>query len=153
MSNLSERQLLCVTIGVAVLLTAGLLYLVFDDRGEIEGIEEEISSLDTRLRTAEIERRKIPARSDKVLVFRAVEPLELSVLPREQQISDFHRDLSSFLTSAGIGFQELPESSPEDSELAKGIRVTRNRMKGRGVAGAILKLINNIENDGRESGP
>ncbi len=149
MSNLSERQLLCLTIGVAALLTAGLLYLVFDDRGEIEGIEDEISALDSRLQTAEIERRKIPAREDKVLQFRAVEPLELSVLPREQQISDFHRDLSSFLTSAGIGFQELPESSPEDSELAKGIRVTRNRMKGRGVAGAILKLINNIENDGR----
>ncbi len=149
MSNLTERQLLALTIAVAVVLTSGLLYFVFDDRGEIAGVEEEIAALDGRLQAAEVERRKIPARQDRVLTFRAVEPLELSVLPREQQISDFHRDLSSFLTSAGIQFKELPESSPEDSELAKGIRVTRNRMKGRGTAGAILKLMNNIENDGR----
>jgi len=141
--------LLALTIAVAVILTGGLLYLVFDDRGEIQSVEDEISALDARLQAAEIERRKIPVRQDRVLTFRAVEPLELSVLPREQQISDFHRDLSSFLTSAGIQFQELPESSPEDSELAKGIRVTRNRMKGRGTAAAILKLMNNIENDGR----
>ncbi len=149
MSNLSERQLLVLTISVAVLITGGLLYLVFTDRDEIDGIEEEISGLDTRLQAAEIERRKIPAREDKVLQFRAVEPRELAVLPTEQRISDFHRNISSFLSSAGISFQELPESSPEDSELAKGIRVTRNRLKGRGVASSILKFVNMIENDPR----
>jgi len=148
-SNLSERQLLVLTIAVAVLITGGLLYFVFDDRDEIAGIEEEITALDTRLQAAEIERRKIPAREDKVLQFRAVEPRELAVLPTEQRISDFHRNISSFLSAAGISFQELPESSPEDSELAKGIRVTRNRLKGRGVAGSILKFINMIENDPR----
>ncbi|MDJ0522992.1 MAG: hypothetical protein QNJ90_13060 [Planctomycetota bacterium] len=149
MSNLSERQLLIMTIAVAVLLTGGLLYFVFSDRDEIEGIEEEIAALDTRLQAAEIERRKIPAREDKVLQFRAVEPRELAVLPTEQRISDFHRNISSFLSAAGIGFQELPESSPEDSELAKGIRVTRNKLKGRGVSASILKFINMIENDPR----
>jgi Tfp pilus assembly protein PilO len=148
-SNLSERQLLITTIAVAVLITGGLLYFVFSDRDEIEGIEEEISALDTRLQAAEIERRKIPAREDKVLQFRAVEPRELAVLPTEQRISDFHRNISSFLSAAGIGFQELPESSPEDSELAKGIRVTRNKLKGRGVAASILKFLNMIENDPR----
>ena len=149
MSNISERQLLVLTISVAVLITGGLLYFVFDDRDEIAGIEEEISAFDTRLQAAEIERRKIPVREDKVLQFRAVEPRELAVLPTEQRISDFHRNISSFLSAAGISFQELPESSPEDSELAKGIRVTRNRLKGRGVAGSILKFINMIENDPR----
>lgn len=149
MSNLSERQLLFVTIGIAVVLTGGLLYLVFDDRGEIETIESEISALDTRLQGAEVERRKIPTREDKVLEFRTVEPVELGVLPSEQHIAEFHRNISSFLNAAGISFQELPQSSPEDSEIAKGIRVTRNRLKGRGEASSILKFINMIENDPR----
>ena len=149
MSNLSERQLLFVTIAIATVLTGGLLYLVFDDRGEVESIESEISTLDTRLQTAEVERRKIPAREDKVLQFRAVEPVELGVLPSEQHIAEFHRNISSFLNAAAISFQELPESSPEDSELAKGIRVTRNRLKGRGDASSILKFVNMIENDPR----
>jgi hypothetical protein len=149
MSNLSERQLLIITISVSVLLTGVLLYFVFSDRSEIDGINEEIAGLDTRLQAAEIERRKIPAREDKVLQFRAVEDTELAVLPTEQRITDFHRNISSFLTQADVDFQELPESSAEDSELAKGIRVTRNSIKGSGTSASILKFINMIENDPR----
>ncbi|MDA1194837.1 MAG: hypothetical protein O2894_06600 [Planctomycetota bacterium] len=149
MANLSEKQLLVLTISVAILLTGGLLFLVYQDRTEVETIESEISGLDSRLQTAEMEVRKIPTREDKVLQFRAVEPRELAVLPTEQHIADFHRQLSGFLSTAGMKFQELPESSPEDSELAKGIRVTRNRIKGLGDANAILKFINSIENDPR----
>ncbi len=149
MSKLTERQRLVVTIAVSVVLTGVLLFLVFSDRGEIEKIEEEIGALDTRLQAADIERRKIPAREDAVLTFRAVESRELAVLPTEQRISDFHRNLSTFLSAAGVGFTELPESSPEDSELAKGIRVTRNKLKGRGEATSILKFLNLIENDPR----
>ena len=149
MSNMSEKHLLILTIGVAVVLTGGLLFLVYQDREEVESVENEIAALESRLQAAEIEVRKIPKREDKVLQFRAVEPRELAVLPTEQHIAEFHRQLSGFLSTAGMRFQELPESSPEDSELAKGIRVTRNRLKGLGDAAAILKFINMIENDPR----
>lgn len=149
MSNLSEKQLLVLTIGVAVVLTGGLLFLVYQDREEVDAIETEISALETRLQGAEIEVRKIPKREDKVLQFRAVEPRELAVLPTEQHIAEFHRQLAGFFSTAGMRFQELPESSPEDSELAKGIRVTRNRLKGLGDANSIIKFINMIENDPR----
>ena len=149
MSNMSEKQLLILTIGVAVLLTGGLLFLVYQDREEVQSVETEITALESRLQAAEIEVRKIPKRESKVLTYRAVEPRELAVLPTEQHIAEFHRQLSGFLSTAGMKFQELPESSPEDSELAKGIRVTRNRLKGLGDAAAILKFMNMIENDPR----
>lgn len=149
MSNLSERQRLVLTIAVSVVLTGVLLFLVFSDRTEIQENEEEISALDVRLQAAEIERRKIPGREKEVLVYRAVEKSELAVLPSEQRIADFHRNLSTFLSAADMRFQELPESSAEDSELAKGIRVTRNKLKGRGDATSILKFVNMIENDPR----
>ena len=41
MSNLSEKQLLILTIAVAVVLTGGLLFLVYQDREEVSSIENE----------------------------------------------------------------------------------------------------------------
>jgi hypothetical protein len=148
-SKLSERQRLVLTISVSVLLTGVLLFLVFSDRSEIQACEEEIDALDARLQAAEIERRKIPGREKEVLIFRAVEASELAVLPSQQRIADFHRNLSTFLSAADMRFQELPESEEEDSDLAKGIRVTRNKLKGRGDSTSILKFVNMIENDPR----
>ena len=149
MSKLTERQRLALTIGVSVLLTGALVFLVFQDRNEIEQVETEIKGLEQRIQAADVEIRKIRPRENKVLVFRAVENEELRILPTEQKIADFHRNLSTFLEAAGLRFRELPESKPEASELAKGISVTRNRLVGRGDAAAILKFMNMIENDPR----
>ena len=149
MSKLTERQRLVLTIAVSVVLTGALVALVFNDRNEIEQIEEEITGIEQRITAADIEIRKIPDREDKVLTFRAVEDRELAVLPTQQKIADFHRNLSTFLMAANIKFQELPESSPEPSELAKGIMATRNKIKGKGDAASILTFLNMIENDPR----
>lgn len=149
MKNLSERQRLVLTILASVLLSGGLLAVVYSDRTEIEQIEGEIEELDTRIHAAAVEAAKIPEREDKVLVFRAVEDRELAILPTEQRIADFQRGLSANLAAAGLRFTELPESSPEDSELARGIRSTRMKLKGGGDAASILKFMNMIENDPR----
>jgi Tfp pilus assembly protein PilO len=147
--NLSERQRLWVTIGVAVLLVGGLTALIMMDRDEIEVLDGEIAGLDQRIRAADIEIARIPQREDDVLVYRAVEPLELAVLPTEQRIADFHQNLSTFMARAGLAFEELPESRPEPSELASGVFVTRNQIKGRGTAQEILRFLNMVENDPR----
>ncbi len=149
MSKMSERKRLFLTIGVAVLIAGVLLYLIYQDREEIKSIETEISSIEDRIRAADKEIRKTKKREDAVLVFRAVEERELAILPTEQHITDFHRNLSSFLAASDIHFQELPESKPEESALAKGIYVTRNTIKGQGSAAAILKFMNMVENDPR----
>jgi hypothetical protein len=148
-SKLSERQRLIVTIAVTVLITGGLLALILNDRGEIDLLEDEIASLDSRIRAADLEIRKTRAREDRVLVFRAVEERELAVLPTQQRIAAFHRNLSTFLASSSLYFVELPESTPVESELAKGIYVTRSTLTCRGDAAALIKFINIMENDPR----
>ena len=149
MSKLTERQRLVLTIAVSVVLTGALVALVFSDRNEIKEIEEEIVLIEQRIQAADVEIKRIPQREDSVLVFRAVEDRELAILPTQQKIADFHRNLSTFLMQARIGFKELPESQPEPSELAKGIMATRNKIKGIGDAAAVLTFLNMIENDPR----
>ena len=149
MSKLSERQRLILTIAVTVLITGGLLALIFKDRTEIEATNDEISTLDNRIRVAEVEIRKTKDREDKVLVYRAVEERELAVLPTKQAIANFHRDLSLYLAQAGLNFQELPESTPVESGLSKGIFVTRTVLTCSGDSSALLRFLNMIENDER----
>ena len=149
MSKLSERQRLILTIAVTVLITGGLLALIFKDRSEIEATNDEIATLDSRIRAAEVEIRKTKDREDKVLVYRAVEERELAVLPTKQEIANFHRDLSLYLAQAGLRFQELPESTPVESGLSKGIFVTRTVLTCGGESSALLRFLNMIENDER----
>jgi len=148
-SKLSERQRLVITIIVTVLLTGGLLALIVKDRSEIDTTNDEIASLDARIQVAEVEIAKTKTREDNVLVYRAVEERELAVLPTKQAIANFHRDLSTFLAQAGLTFQELPESTPTESSLAKGIFVTRTVLTCEGVSFSLLKFLNMIENDER----
>jgi hypothetical protein len=143
--KLSERQRLVLTIAVTVLVTGGLLALIFNDRGEIKTIEEEIASLDQRIQAADVEIRRTREREDRVLVFRAVEDRELAVLPTRQKIADFHRNLSTFLASAGLRFKELPESIPVESDLAKGIFVTRTVLSCQGDSPSLLKFLNMMD--------
>ena len=149
MSKLSERQRLVLTIAVTVLLTGGLLALIIKDRSEIDTTNDEIAGLDARIKVAEVEIAKTKNREDNVLVYRAVEERELAVLPTKQAIANFHRDLSTFLAQAGLTFQELPESTPTESNLAKGIFVTRTVLTCQGISSSLLKFLNMIENDER----
>lgn len=149
MSKLSERQRLILTIAVTVLITGGLLALIFKDRSEIEATNDEISTLDSRIQAAEVEIRKTKSREDKVLVYRAVEERELAVLPTRQEIANFHRDLSLYLAQAGLTFMDLPESTPVESSLAKGIYVTRTVLSCAGDSASLLRFLNMIENDER----
>ena len=149
MSKLTEKKRLLLTIGVTVALTGGLVALIFNDRGEIATMSGEIEELDGRIASADVEIRRTHDREDKVVVFRAVEARELAVLPDQQKIAEFYRNLSKFFVAADLKFRELPESHSVESDLAKGIYVTRNQVECQGDSAALLKFLNMVENDPR----
>lgn len=149
MSKLSEKKRLLLTIAVSVVFTGGLLALILSDRGEIEALEAEVEEFDQRITAADLEIERTPEREERVVVFRAVEERELAVLPSEQKIAEFYQGLSKFFVAAGLRFRELPESQPVESDLAKGIYVTRSVVEGQGEASSILKFLNMLENDPR----
>lgn len=149
MSKLSEKQLLVGTILVTVLLAGGLVALILTDRGAINDIEGEIGTIEAQIRACDGEIRKTPQREEDVLVFRAVETRELAILPTQQMIVQFLNNLSSFFASSGVRFEGAPESSPAESQLAKGIFETHAKLRFRGPAASILKFMNMVENDPR----
>lgn len=145
----TEKKRLLLTIGVSALLTGGLVALILSDRGEIRTLQGEIEEFDARIASADVEIKRTREREDKVVVFRAVEPKELAVLPDKQQIANFYRNLSKFFQAAGLTFREMPESQEVESDLAKGIFVTRSQVECEGDSPAVLKFLNMVENDPR----
>lgn len=148
-SKLTERQRLWLTIGASAALTGGIVALVFSDRKVIDETNVEIEALETRIAAADVEIRKTRGREDEVIVFRAVKDRELEILPRHQEIADFHANLSMFLTQAGAVLTKLPDSAPKESELARGVFVTPNTLDFEADAAALLRLVNMIEVDPR----
>lgn len=149
MAKLSERQRLWATIAVSVVLTGGVSALIYMDRTTIQETEEEIVGLESRIASADAEIKKTRDREDEVLVFRAVQARELEILPRQQQIADFHSNLTTFLTQAGARFTKLPDNAPKESELKGGVFVTPNTVEFEADAASLLRLVNMIEIDPR----
>ncbi|MBL9089259.1 MAG: hypothetical protein JNM10_19120 [Planctomycetia bacterium] len=149
MAKLNERQRLWLTIGASVLLTGGIGALVYMDRKEIEEIQADVEALDARIASADVEIRRTKDREDEVIVFRAVRDRELEILPRHQEIADFHANLTTFLTQAGARFTKLPDNAPKESELARGVFVTPNTLEFEADAASLLRLVNMIEIDPR----
>jgi hypothetical protein len=148
-AKMSERQRLWLTIGASVLLSGGIGALAMMDRKEIEATQEEIEALDARIAAADAEIRKTKDREDEVIVFRAVKDRELEILPRHQEIAEFHANLTTFLTQAGARFTKLPDNAPKESELAPGVFVTPNTIEFESDAASLLRLVNMIEIDPR----
>ena len=149
MTKLTERGRLWLTIGASVLATGGITAVVFADRGEIRDAEEEIRSFDERIETADVEIRRTKDREDEVIVFREVQNRELEILPKQQEIANFHANLTVFLTNAGARFTKMPENAPKESELSRGVFVTPNTIECEADSTSLLRLINLIENDPR----
>ena len=149
MTKITERGRLWLTIGASVLVTGGITSLVFSDRADIKATEEDIASLDERIETADVEIRKTKDREDEVIVFREVQNRELEILPKQQEIANFHANLTTFLTNAGARFTKMPENAPKESELTRGVFVTPNTIECEADSTALLRLVNLIENDPR----
>lgn len=149
MVKLTEKSRLWLTIGASVVASGAMIGLVFSDRADIRTTEEEIASLEERIESADVEIRKTKDREDEVIVFREVQSRELEILPKQQEIANFHANLTTFLTNAGARFTKMPENAPKESELTRGVYVTPNTIECEADATSLLQLVNLIENDPR----
>jgi len=150
-SRLTEKQLLFLTIGIAVLLTGGLGFLIWSDLKTIDEEQMAIEDLKKQIGSAEREIDLIPQREYRVIANREIADKEVAFLPEEEEIENFWEVLERFAAESGVRISEIaPSSVGQTRGKKKGETTTISSVPQvlslRGTIDELLRFINLIEN-------
>lgn len=102
MGKLSEKQLLILTIGVTVLLTGGLGFLIWSDLQEVEQEQKKTAAIRDQIAAAQAEIDQIGTREYRVIANREISDKEVAFLPSATEIENFWDVLERFGDESGI---------------------------------------------------
>jgi Tfp pilus assembly protein PilO len=149
-NRLSEKQLLILTIGIAVLLTGGLGFLIWSDLQAIEEEDGRIADLRTQISAAEAEIALRPQREFRVIANREISDREVAFLPEETEIENFWEVLERFAEESGVRISEISTNTARSSRRTKGKKSTIQSVPQilslRGTVEEFLRFINLVEN-------
>ena len=151
MTRLTEKQLLLLTIGITVLISGGLGFLIWGDFRTIEQEKAKKADLDRQIDAAE---KEIAVRSDReyrVIANREISDREVAFLPEEEEIETFWEVLERFAQDSGVRISEIGSSSIQRSGRDKKggestISTVPQVLSLRGTIEEFLRFINMIEN-------
>lgn len=153
MNKLSEKQLLILTVGIAILLTGGLGYLIWRDLGEVKQCQAEVGQLQEKIQAAEVEIAQIPAREARVIANREIADKEVAFLPAETEIETFWEVLERFGDESGVQIYKISNNSTRAASGRRGasssIESVEQVLSLRGTAEEFLRFIHLIENHDR----
>ncbi|HLF92707.1 MAG TPA: type 4a pilus biogenesis protein PilO [Planctomycetota bacterium] len=151
MTRLTEKQLLLLTIGITVLISGGLGFLIWSDFRTIEEEKARKADLDRQIEAAEKEIAVRPDREYRVIANREISDKEVAFLPEEEEIETFWEVLERFGQDAGVRITEIaPSSIQRSGRDKKGAETTISTVPQvlslRGSIDEFLRFINMIEN-------
>ena len=151
MTRLTEKQLLLLTIGITVLISGGLGFLIWSDFRTIEEEKARKADLDRQIEAAEKEIAVRPDREYRVIANREISDREVAFLPEEEEIETFWEVLEGFAQDAGVRISEIaPSSIQRSGRDKKGAETTISTVPQvlslRGSIDEFLRFINMIEN-------
>lgn len=151
MTRLTEKQLLLLTIGITVLISGGLGFLIWSDFRTIEEERARKADLDGRIEAAEKEIEIRPDREYKVIANREISDREVAFLPEEEEIETFWEVLERFAQESGVRISEIaPSSIQRSGRDKKGAESTISTVPQvlslRGSIDEFLRFINMVEN-------
>ena len=156
MNKLSEKQLLILTIGVAVLLTSGLGFLVWSDLSEIDREQQNIAQLREQIAGADVEIRKIPGREYQVIANREISEKETSILPEETEIEEFWEVLEQRAEEAQVRISEITTNNSTRAKAPRGKKKDKSAIDSvhqelslKATTDEFLRFINMLENHDR----
>ncbi len=151
MNRLTEKQLLILTISVAVVLSGGLGFLIWSDLKTIDEEEGKIEALRTQIAGAEREVALIPQREFRAIANREIAAREVAFLPELSEIEEFWNVLERYASESGVQISEIAPSNAGRRRKKKktSIRPIPQVMSLRGTADEFLRFINAIENHDR----
>jgi len=150
-SRLTEKQLLLLTIGITVLITAGLGFLIWSDFRTIDEEKTTIEDLGRQIQAAEKEIALIPDREFRVIANREIADKEVEFLPEEEEIETFWEVLERFAEESGVRISEIaPSSIGRSGRGRRGEQATiltvPQVLSLRGSIDEFLHFINMLEN-------
>lgn len=149
MNRLSEKQLLILTIGIAVLLTGGLGYLVWSDLQAAKEEEQKIKSLRDQIASSQSEIDQIPQREYRVIANREKAEKEVAFLPSETEIENFWEVIERFADDSGVLISEITSSDTGRGGRKKGkstIKSVPQVLSLKGTTDEFLRFMNLLEN-------
>lgn len=149
MNKLSEKQLLILTVGIAVLLTGGLGYLIWRDLEEVKECEARTVAVRDQIAAAQQEIDQIPTRESRVIANREIADKETAILPEETEIEDFWEVLERFADESGVQIYKISNTAQRQG-VRKGassaIEAVEQVLSIRANTEEFLRFINLIEN-------
>jgi hypothetical protein len=151
-TRLTEKQLLLLTIGITVLISGGLGFLIWSDFRTIEEERARKADLDRQIESADKEIALRPDREYKVIANREISDREVAFLPEEEEIETFWEVLERFAQDAGVRISEIGTSQVQRSGRDKKgaaettISTVPQVLSLRGTVDEFLRFINMIEN-------
>lgn len=151
MTRLTEKQLLLLTIGITVLISGGLGFLIWSDFRTIEEEKARKADLDHQIDAAQQEIDLRADREYRVIANREISDREVAFLPEEEEIETFWEVLEGFAQDAGVRISEIaPSSVQRGGRDKKGAESTISTVPQvlslRGSIDEFLRFINMIEN-------
>ncbi|MHC4550707.1 MAG: type 4a pilus biogenesis protein PilO [Planctomycetota bacterium] len=151
MGRLTEKQLLFLTIGITVLLSGGMGFLIWTDLQAIEEEAVKIEDLRKQIQSAEGEIRLIPMREHRVIANREISDKEVAFLPEEEEIENFWEVLERVAAESGVQISEIAPSNKRvggrrGKKKSTTIQSVPQIMSLRGTINEFLRFINMVEN-------
>jgi len=102
MNRLTEKQLLILTVGITILLTGGLGFLIWSDLQDVGEEEQKISGLRDQIDAAQGEIDQIESREYRVIANREISDKEVAFLPNQTEIENFWDVVERFAEESGV---------------------------------------------------
>ncbi len=151
MNRLTEKQLLIVTIGITLLLTGGLGFLIWSDLKSIEDEELKTTNLKGQIAAADAEILKREEREYRVIANREISDREVAFMPEAAEIENFWDVLERFSVESGVEISEIvPNAARSGGRKKKGkvstIQSVPQILSLRATTAEFLAFINLLEN-------
>jgi Tfp pilus assembly protein PilO len=149
-NKLSEKQLLILTVGVAVLLTGGLGYLIWRDLEQVKACEAKTSSLKDQIQAAQSEIDQTPVRESRVIANREITDRETAILPEETEIETFWEVIERFADESGVQIYKISNNTaratPGRKGSSSGIESVEQVLSLKATTDEFLRFMNLVEN-------
>jgi len=120
MSKLTEKQLLILTIGITVVLTGGLGFLVWSDLETVKEEEQKVADVRAQIDNAQREIDQISSREFRVIANREKAEQEVTFLPSETEIENFWDVLERFAEESGVRISAISATGSSKRRKGKG---------------------------------